>query len=331
MPEKHRTGCCDAPVAGDNMLDRKHTTKEMVRSGLTITLGLAVLGLFIVAFGGHRFWEKLDTYHIRFLTVKDLSVGRPVKYAGINIGRVLDISVDKMDPGQVHVTIGVQQDFAVYQGTVASITQKGLVGDNYVLLSLKARPGQKLPVQSEIPADTSTSIFEAAASVGHLVQELHPKLVRIADSLDILLATINSQDMAGVTRNMNAVLHNAAQGIKTMTTEIQAVSGDARQGIREARNVMRTVQGSAHKADEALESTRLAMEAVRMQTETLGGMLTALSGRFEENMEYDQAQVEEILRNTRELTENLNLLSRSLRDRPWQIIFHPDESHEITR
>jgi hypothetical protein len=91
------------------------------------------------------------------------------------------------------------------------------------------------------------------------------------------------------------------------------------------------VQGSAHKADEALESTRLAMEAVRMQTETLGGMLTALSGRFEENMEYDQAQVEEILRNTRELTENLNLLSRSLRDRPWQIIFHPDESHEITR
>ncbi|MFV0423017.1 MAG: MlaD family protein [Oleidesulfovibrio sp.] len=311
------------------MLNKQDNKKEVIKAALTLLLGLVVLGLFIVAFGGHRFWETLDTYSIRFLTVKDLSVGRPVKYAGINIGRVLEIDVDSQDPAQIRVVIGVKEGFTVYEGTVASITQKGLVGDNYVLLSLAAAPGNVLPVQSEIPPDTSTSIFEAAASVGQLVRELQPRLISIADNLDTLLVTVNKQNMGEVAQNLNTVLQTADNSIKTLTSEISAVSKETAAGIREARAVMRKLDGGVDNANAAMHSTNQAMLAIKTQTEAVGTMMTRLGSQLGTDLEYDQVQVEEILRNTRELTHNLNMLSRSLRDRPWQVIFHPSDEQQI--
>lgn len=311
------------------MLNAKHNKKEAVKAALTLLLGLIVLGMFIVAFGGHRFWEKLDTYSIRFLTVKDLSVGRPVKYAGINIGRVLEIDVDPQNPAQIRVVIGVKEGFKVHKGTVASITQKGLVGDNYVLLSLSTTPGNALPVNSEIPPDTSTSIFEAAASIGQLVRELQPRLISIANNLDTLLVTVNEQNMDEVAQNINTVLQTADVSIKTLVREISTVTGQASAGIQEARTVMRKVDSGIDNANTTMASASETMLTIKAQTQAVGTMMTQLGTQLQGDLEYDQVQIEEVLRNTRELTHNLNMLSRTLRDRPWQVIFHPAEEQQI--
>jgi len=119
--------------------------RDTVRAWLAIVLGLVVLGLFIVVLGGFRFWEDLALYQARFRNVQDVGPGRPVKYAGLEVGRVLGTRIDPADPAYVLVDLGVEADFPIPAGTVASITQKGLVGDTFILLRLEAAPGISWP------------------------------------------------------------------------------------------------------------------------------------------------------------------------------------------
>ncbi len=304
------------------MLNKAINTKERLKALLTLCLGLAILGLFIIAFGGHRFWEKLDTYSIHFMTVKDLTPGMPVKYAGINIGRVLEIHVDDVDPSKVQVRIGVQEGFSMYQGTVAKISQKGLVGDNYVLLYLASAPGKILPVNSKIPEDTSMSIFEVAASVGNLVQNVEPSLIAAIENLNTLLATINEQDIGGLVHNMNNVLLTADNSIKNVTQE-------ATLGIHELRATLQRMDAGVEHTKQAMLSMESAMVNFRAQSDAVGNSFQKVGAQLNESLAYDQAQIEDILHNTRELTHNLNMLSRSLRDRPWQMIFQPADGQDI--
>lgn len=99
------------------VLNPKSTVRDAVKAVATLAIGLAVLGLFVVLLGGHRFWEKLDAYVITFSSVRDLTPGRPVKFAGLEIGRVQKIAIDPDDPSRVKVVIGVNHDFVLYGGT----------------------------------------------------------------------------------------------------------------------------------------------------------------------------------------------------------------------
>ena len=73
------------------------------------------------------------------------------KFAGLEIGRVQRIFVDPDDPSRIKVIIGVNHDFALHGGTFAIISQKGLVGDNYIMLDLDPPVGPVLaPVERRL-------------------------------------------------------------------------------------------------------------------------------------------------------------------------------------
>ncbi len=175
------------------MQSRARSRKDIIKAALTVVLGLILLGVFIVALGGRRFWENYDYYAIVFDSVKDLSAGRPVKYAGLDIGRVEDISIDPKSPGQVLVRIAVKQGFPLFNGTFALISQKGLVGDNYVFLQLQGQAGQQLKPGSHIPSKQVMSLNELANQISDLVNELRPKLLSVADGLNDLQAEDNRE------------------------------------------------------------------------------------------------------------------------------------------
>lgn len=315
------------------MLNQAAGKRELARAGVTVVTGLIILGLFIIAFGGHRFWEKLDHYIIRFNGVKNLDVGRPVKYAGINVGRVLEIEVDKDDPGLVLVVIGLKDGFTVYDGTMASISQKGIVGDNFVLLNLSRKAGPALPPGSEIPQEPTPDIMEVAASMATMAAKLEPKISEIADSLRELLNTDNRKQVQGILVEMNGLLKDAHGMIGGLNSDFKGVAHDARDGIRETRQLVSETRQNLNAAINNLNAaitgvhgdTATTLKVLRTQVEAVGVSVTGLSGQLQKDLDYDQRVVEEILDNTAELTHNLKVLTQSLKERPWQVIYPPDD------
>ncbi len=102
--------------------------------------GLFIIG-FAVAIALFAVWlansgESDDvTYRIHFAeSVSGLSLGDPVKFHGVDVGKVKALALDPANPKLVQVDVRLRKDAPVKTDTKASLKLKGITGVVYVEL-----------------------------------------------------------------------------------------------------------------------------------------------------------------------------------------------------
>lgn len=107
--------------------------------GLLLVLGLFCLAYVSVSFGNLNLFVG-DRYPVKavFSNVAGLNENTEVEMLGIRVGSVTDIRLENY---KAHVTLSVQRDVTLPQGTIASIKTEGLLGEKYVSLSPGGMPG----------------------------------------------------------------------------------------------------------------------------------------------------------------------------------------------
>lgn len=103
--------------------------------GLFVLLGLAAVGYLTLTLGsGSRLGG--DTYRVeaRFTNAGGLNVGSRVVVAGVNVGRVESIHVDKADYSAI-AELRLLADLKLPSDTIASIKTSGLIGDKFIQLA----------------------------------------------------------------------------------------------------------------------------------------------------------------------------------------------------
>lgn len=298
------------------MLSAKASRSDYFKAYGTLLLGLCILGAFMVVLGGNWFWVKYDHYLIRFTSVKDLSPGRTVKYAGLDIGRVAAIDLDPTDPHYIAVKVDIKQGFPLFSGTVARIAQKGLVGDYYVLLDLRGEPGARLEPGQTIPSIPTMDMQELAAKAGDLLDDIRPKINDIADNIDKLFSKENTDSLRRALENTPKLvddLRRAANDFRTNWDKLSTKGGKAAD----------TLDASLKRMDKAVSSVEreLVRTLVNIQRKTdgIGGLVTDVRQGFN----YDQEQMEDILKNLNRTSREVKDLMGRLRERPWELIRPP--------
>jgi len=298
------------------MLTAKARKAEYFKAGITLGAGLLILAAFMVVLGGNWFWERYDTFDIMFASVKDLSKGRTVKYAGLDVGRVESISLDPQDPRRIRVRIGIRHDFPLYQGTTARIAQKGLVGDYYVLLELQGEPGPRLTPPGTIPAVATLDMQELAAKAGEMLEEVRPKLVEIEANITKLFTQENTDALRLAlekTPELVEDLRGAAKDFRKNWNELAGKGSKAAESLDSAFKRINTAVG-------LLEGeTQKTLQTVRKETEAAG----LLARDTRKNVNYDQESIEDILSNINTTSRELKELVRHLRARPWEVLRPP--------
>ena len=68
---------------------------QQIRLGIFFLVSLAVLALFFIVVAGSHLLSQRDTYYIEFtdMPISGLNKGASVKYLGLSIGRIEDISI----------------------------------------------------------------------------------------------------------------------------------------------------------------------------------------------------------------------------------------------
>jgi phospholipid/cholesterol/gamma-HCH transport system substrate-binding protein len=301
------------------MLTARARRSEYVKAGVTLGVGLLVLAVFMVILGGNWFWEKYDSFDIRFTSVKDLSTGRPVKYAGLDVGRVEAIVLDPKDPRYIRVRIGVRRDFPLFQGTVARIAQKGLVGDYYVLLEIRGEPGERLQPSAVIPAVVTMDVQELAAKAGEMLDGIRPKIDEIADNIDKLFSAENTEALRKAlegTPQLVADLRQAANDFRTNWVSLATKAGRTSETLDVTLKRMDRAVGTA---ESELKQT---LESLRTETLVAGSLVKDVHTGFN----YDQEIIEEILSNLNKTSRETKELIRHLRERPWEVLRPPSGS-----
>ncbi len=117
----------------------------------------------IVIYAQLRF-EKETTYNAVFDTVSGLSPGNFVRIAGVEVGKVNDITI--RDDASALVTFSAEDSVMLTEGSRAVIRYDDLIGGRY--LALEQGPGatKKLPPGGTIPLDRTAPALDLDALIG---------------------------------------------------------------------------------------------------------------------------------------------------------------------
>ena len=107
-------------------------------AGIFVLAGLFCLGYLSVTLGGVQLGAGEGyTVSARFSNVGGLRAGSPVTIAGVEVGRVKDVSLDEY-AAQVEMNIG--SEVKLPRDSIASIQTEGLIGQRYVSISPGGAP-----------------------------------------------------------------------------------------------------------------------------------------------------------------------------------------------
>lgn len=124
--------------------------------GLMIALIWGIL--WIAAGGPPRDYE----FYLAYMTesVSGLSVDAPLRYRGVNVGKVKDIGLDPKDPSRVRLLLQVRKGVPIKEDTLATLEFQGLTGIASVNLTggsaesppLKPRKGEQHAIIQTSPS-----------------------------------------------------------------------------------------------------------------------------------------------------------------------------------
>ena len=172
-----------------------------------LVLGAALIAGALWLASGGALQKKYDLYlAIEDESVAGLNLNAPVKYNGVDVGKVRAIELDPANPERVNLLFAIERGTPIKEDTVAVLKTQGLTGIAYVELSGGAR---------DAPA------LVAGAGSGYPVIRTKPSLsARLENVLTNVLAKLDS-----TSTNINAILSDENRAaFKSALADIAAVA-----------------------------------------------------------------------------------------------------------
>ncbi len=142
---------------------RRRTISTAVRVALFTTMCLVFVFILVTVFGQFRFDSRV-AYRAEFTNISGLKGGNFVRVAGVEVGKVTNLTLHKS--GTVTVDFTVDTTLPLTEGTKAAVRYENLVGDRY--LSLEDGPGavRKLAPGATIPLARTSPALDVDALIG---------------------------------------------------------------------------------------------------------------------------------------------------------------------
>ena len=300
---------------------------KYVAVGAFILLVIAMGVGFILWYTDASDGRKYSRYEIQFAgSVNGLDRGSPVRYLGVDVGRVLKLGIDLQNATRVKVLVEVDQTTPISSATRASLGLQGVTGLLYINLYQAAdvertaalRPGDRYPIIESVVSDFDSFL----ASLPELMGRANSLLERVGrvlsdKNLEALSTTLASlrETSAGLPATARSVgqlveqLRATVKEIHSSAETLNAMASDSRPEVRKALEKMTQV------------TENLAQASLRVDhfTETSEQQL----GHF---AEYGLFELERLVRETRSAAREFRDLSRTLQENPSQILYEPPES-----
>lgn len=112
----------------------KFAKKEFIL-GIFIILGLSCIGYLTIKLGRMDIFQP-NSYTLKayFNSITGLRNGASVQIAGVEVGRVINISLDN-NTAMAIVELSIHNDVLLSDDTMASVKTSGLIGDKYIGLT----------------------------------------------------------------------------------------------------------------------------------------------------------------------------------------------------
>lgn len=290
-------------------------------------INYAMLGLFVVVLSvaliGGVLWlssGKIGRVYDEYLvymqeSVSGLARDSAVKYYGVDVGRVHEITLGPTEKNRVRLLLQIDAGTPVREDTIATLEVQGLTGLAYINLlgghpeasALKTPEGEELPVIRSEP-----SIWgRLDRSLGELVDNL----IDASERLQALLSDENQAQISITLSNLNALSEALASRADRLSQLIDDAAGTVsatRSASERLPVLLDQINGSALAVERMAQDLGEAGIAVRRTVET-GGK------DFQRFTAETLPEIQILLRELKMTAENLRRFSEELERDPGVI------------
>jgi phospholipid/cholesterol/gamma-HCH transport system substrate-binding protein len=276
-----------------------------------------------------------------------LDAGASVKYNGIYVGRVEDLTINRKDVGQVIATISLKAGTPVKKDTKAVITSTGITGSKFIELSGGTSESEFLPPGGEIPTgesfmDRLTGKAEDIAAKVEILATRMNELVSAENREKIIKAVENIDKLAVSTRetidenrsDVRAVIINLKSSTIKLDSTLTSVETEATAALKEIRILAANVNSAVEKdklrnivtnIDKISNEARLAVDNAKLQgivnkVNALIDVTTGTVGNIDTTVLRGRDDLFASLSYLEETLENLAEFSRMIRENPSMIL-----------
>ncbi|MFC1509964.1 MlaD family protein, partial [Candidatus Omnitrophota bacterium] len=168
-----------------------------LKVGVFIFTGIVILSIIIFSIGNFYSIKRGYTLDILFSFANGISVGAPVRYAGVEVGEVQDITVyfdEKENIPMVKILVWVSQDTWINEDARATINTLGLLGEKYLEIAPGTREARLLENKDILRGRDPVSTEE-------LTRETKRTLTKIESMITSINDIVGDEEVRGSMKN----------------------------------------------------------------------------------------------------------------------------------
>ena len=300
---------------------------------MVIVVAVSLLLVMVFSIGDFESMFKPTTaYRVTFGDIRGLKLNDPVLYAGVEIGRVVDVKVDPAEQGErTQVTIKLQID-SEYQLRQDANVRIGKTFTGKTSVKIKPGHGEPLPAGQVIEGESVPELSDLTAISRPIAQKIDATLQKIHDALDVLgeeergkikelftslkrfSDTLNmvGDNLAGLTKDDGSVqstvgsIKSAADKLKQMLEGSQSDVDKLLANLREASGELKSALEGAKKgvgsADEAFKNASMTI------------------GKLNDVIDVNAKDLQLSVANVRNATASFRAWADDVKRHPWKVV-----------
>jgi phospholipid/cholesterol/gamma-HCH transport system substrate-binding protein len=214
------------------------TTSSLVKLAIFALVTIVTFGTLAATIANISFGSR-STYRAVFSDVTGLAKGQDVRIAGVRVGEVSEIGIDK-DRTSAVVDFAVDEKSVLTRGTIATVKYRNLIGERYLALGQGAGPATVLRDGETLARDHTRSALD---------------LTVLFNGFKPLFAALSPKDVNELSGEIIAVLQGEGGNVNSLlshTASLTSTLADRDQLIGRTITNLNAVLGTVDAHDKAL-------------------------------------------------------------------------------
>jgi phospholipid/cholesterol/gamma-HCH transport system substrate-binding protein len=282
----------------------------------TILLGLALAATFV--------WFRGDTRsYTNYLVVSKFPVNglnrqAAVRFRGVEIGKVDDISLDSQDSKNILIRVQLENGVPITHGTFAQIGYQGLTGIAFIVLD----DDGSNPARLEYPVGGLARIDVRGNVLDDLTQSSAELLKQAADVLDRLNKIASDSNQSRIENTLanfekaSAQLEPALRAIPEVTERAKRLLGDENQ--QSLRRSLANIEQATSAVTPLLDDSRTVLANMRHLSDKLDKLGTEISSEITDST---LPKVDQLIEQLGQDTQAFHRLMLQMEREPQSLVF----------